>query len=162
MTPSHRQNVGPHPRPSMSTKPMFHRVFAAEPSVVRKTLVDIRARFGAGLDEDTMGRLELVLAEVLNNVAEHAVDVRQGTSIHLCIVRQDAGFACAITDDGVSLPQECLQPRNLPQDGATELPEGGFGWYLIQDLTQALCYYRERHRNFLAFSVPFDGVERAH
>lgn len=161
MTPTYRQKVGRHLETSVSTKPMFHRVFAAEPTTVRKTLVDIRARFGNGQDEDTMGRLELVLAEVLNNVAEHAVDMRQGTSIHLCIVRQDAGFACAVTDDGVSLPQECLQPRNLPQDGAPELPEGGFGWYLIQDLTQALCYYRERHRNFLAFSVPFQGAEPA-
>ena len=34
------------------------------------------------------------------------------------------------------------------------LPEGGFGWYLIQDLTASLSYFREGRRNFLAFIVP--------
>ena len=36
-----------------------------------------------------------------------------------------------------------------------DLPEGGFGWCLIQGLTQSLCYYREGQRNCLAFMVPY-------
>ena len=34
------------------------------------------------------------------------------------------------------------------------MPEGGYGWYLIQDLTASLSYFREGRRNFLAFIVP--------
>ena len=78
--------------------------------------------------------------------------------IHLCIVRHESGLACAITDNGISVPADCLLPRDLPRNDVADLPEGGFGWYLIQDLTQALCYYREQQRNFLAFSVPFAEV----
>ena len=48
-------------------------------------------------------------------------------------------------------PALCVPPH-LPKP--EELPEGGFGWYLIQDLTQELCYYREDRRNFLAFRIP--------
>ena len=180
---------------------MFHRVFRADPVAVRGVLADIRHRFRNDVCADTLGRLELVLAEVMNNVAEHGPQPRvarpkentpaataandapattldagpaktpDGTAdgtpamrrrpptpaIHLCIVRHVNGLACAVTDDGVSLPDHCLLPRALPEIGDEGLPEGGFGWFLIQDLTQALCYYREERRNFLAFSVPFAG-----
>lgn len=157
MTPSRRQNADPRLHKAPMIKPMFHRVFDAQPGSVRQVLAEVRARFCAGVDPDAVGRLELVLAEVLNNVTEHGAEARRRTSIYLSIVQHETGFACAVTDDGVSLPAECLQPRILPQEGASELPEGGFGWYLIQDLTQALCYYREHHRNFLAFTVPFEA-----
>ena len=173
---------------------MFHRVFRADPVVVRNVLADIRQRFRDDVCDDTLGRLELVLAEVMNNVAEHGPQPRDpanrippgsaprqsippdggagdiisnsGSSlrrrpstpaIHLCIVRHTNGLACAVTDDGVSLPDHCLLPRSLPAPNDEGLPVGGFGWFLIQDLTQALCYYREERRNFLAFSVPFDA-----
>ena len=155
-------NIPFKPKPRGRTlrprQPMFHRVFEAELNNVRTVLNDIRKRFSGDVSDDTMGRLELVLAEVMNNVAKHGgavASARDLPSIHLCIVRHESGLACAITDDGVSLPSECLLPRNLPQIDQDALPEGGFGWYLIQDLTQALCYYREERRNFLAFSIPF-------
>jgi serine/threonine-protein kinase RsbW len=166
-------------RISLSPQPMFHRVLRAQPLTVRDTLADIRRRFAAEIDEDALGRLELVLAEVMNNVAEHgpghpasgdqASGRRSGDRaedrandriedgaplIHLCIVRHTGGLSCAITDDGVSLPLGCLLPRGTPSTGELDLPEGGFGWFLIQDLTQELCYYREERRNFLAFRVP--------
>lgn len=160
MTSTERQKAGIGSRASTRTQPMFHRILQAHSEVVRDTLADIRERFQQEVSADTLGRLELVLAEVLNNVTEHAGQSGQPPSIHLCIVRHDAGLACAITDDGMSLPDECLLPRDLPQADGSDLPEGGFGWYLIQDLTQALCYYRESQRNFLAFSVPFVQPER--
>ncbi|WCR11236.1 ATP-binding protein [Paracoccus stylophorae] len=164
MTSTERQNAGLNARAATRTQPMFHRVLTASPDAVRGALIDIRARFRTEIGEDTLGRLELVLAEVMNNVTEHAAipagHIRP-PSIHISIVRHDTGLACAITDDGVSLPAACILPRSLPVIDPQDLPEGGFGWYLIQDLTQALCYYREGPRNFLAFSVPFtDGAER--
>lgn len=141
-------------------QPMFHRILQANPATVRSTLGDIRRRFRDNVSADALGRLELVLAEVMNNVTEHGAQLirRDTPSIHICIVRHDSGLACAITDDGQSLPVECLQPRGLPSLAGAELPEGGWGWYLIQDLTQALSYYREDRRNFLAFNVPFGQI----
>ena len=157
----------------LKSHPMFHRIFPAEPMAVRAVLDDVRQRFHDVVCEDTLGRLELVLAEVMNNVTEHGAPEgtgpegtgpegagpRTAPSIHLCVVRHDSGLACAITDDGITLPVECLSPRSLPELIEDSLPEGGFGWYLIQDLTQALCYYREDRRNFLAFSIPSPDTE---
>lgn len=163
MTPSERSDPGIGTRASALTQPMFHRVLNAHPMIVRDTLQDVRQRFRGEVGEDTLGRLELVLAEVMNNVAEHAplgqAEQARLPVIHLCIVRHSSGLACALTDDGISLPDDCLLPRSLPPMVADDLPEGGFGWFLIQDLTQALCYYREESRNYLAFSIPFAQME---
>ncbi|WP_108503236.1 ATP-binding protein [Paracoccus indicus] len=142
-------------------QPMFHRVLNAQPLTVRDTLTDMRRRFAADVGEDTLGRLELVLAELMNNVAEHAPAAGRRNEarvpvIHLCVVRHKSGLACALTDDGVSLPDDCVLPRSLPPAIPEDLPEGGFGWFLIQDLTQALSYYRRESRNYLAFNIPFE------
>ncbi|VDS08239.1 hypothetical protein PARHAE_01422 [Paracoccus haematequi] len=159
MSSTERQNAGPKPRTLTRSQPMFHRVLQADPNDVRQALKDLRARFAPQLSADTMGRLELVLAEVMNNVVEHAelalLPDAMSRSIHLCVVMHDNGLSCAITDDGGRLPADCLLPRNLPVMDPLDLPEGGFGWCLIQGLTQSLCYYREDQRNCLAFMVPY-------
>lgn len=154
MNQSGRQNAA---RPGPATpqlRPMLHRVLSAEPQIVRATLAEVRRRFLSEIGPEAMGRLELVLAEVMNNVAEHAAQSQVPPVIHLCIVTQEHSLACALSDDGAHLPADCLLPRGLPPLVDGELPEGGFGWYLVQDLTQELCYYREDRRNFLAFCIP--------
>lgn len=157
MTRTGSRQAAPIRRRQLDTQPLFNRIVPARPMAVRAALVDVRARFHDAVSEDTLGRLELVLAEIMNNVAEHGAGIGDAPLplIHLSIVRHDTGLACAITDDGLSLPAHCLQPRILPRGIGDAPPEGGFGWYLIQDLTQSLCYYREDRRNFLAFSIPF-------
>ena len=57
------------------------------------------------------------------------------------------------TPDAPGPDQPAADAVALPDPAG--LPEGGFGWFLIQDLTQALCYYRRESRNYLAFNIPF-------
>ncbi|MFT4012072.1 MAG: ATP-binding protein [Paracoccus sp. (in: a-proteobacteria)] len=157
-----------------SRQPMFHRIFRADPLTVRDALTFLRQRFAGTAGEEVIARVELALAEVLNNICEHGsrpsvarpTDHLQSPLIHLCVIRHVGGIACAITDDGKPLPTECLDRRSLPyisaegdDDAVLSLPEGGFGWYLIQDLTASLSYFREGRRNFLAFIVPIDSPE---
>lgn len=154
------------------TQPIvFHRVLRANSLSVRRILAEVRRSFGARLADDVAGRLELALAEVLNNIVEHgnrtacdpggayaeatARTVRTRT-IHLLVKCGPGGLACVITDDGVLLPGDCLSPRSLPSCECG-LPEGGFGWYLIQDLVADLSYSREGNRNYLAFTIPQQG-----
>lgn len=150
--------------------PMLHRIFRADPLTVREALAYLHERFDGSAADDVIARVELALAEVLNNICEHGgqddalrLDGRaHAPLIHLCVARHTGGIACAITDDGLPLPPACLDPRTLPytvpdppEDAVIAmLPEGGFGWYLIQDLTASLSYFREGRRNFLAFIVP--------
>lgn len=139
--------------------PMLNRVIAADPLAVRQVLIELADRLRPALEPEELAHLELALAEILNNIVEHAyVGTDQGL-IHLSVVCSEKVLSCAVADDGASLPAECLAPRALPGAGDGDvktmaLPEGGFGWVLIQGLCQDLCYYRENDRNFLAFAMP--------
>jgi len=157
-------------QPPPGRRPMFHRIFRADPATVRAALLFLRERFDGTAGEEVIAKLELALAEVLNNICEHGTRneaMRLGGRphaplIHLCVARHVGGIACAVTDDGRPLPPSCLDPRGLPYSGpgprdaeaVVMLPEGGFGWFLIQELTASLSYFREGRRNFLAFIVP--------
>ena len=114
---------------------------------------------------DICGDIELALAELLNNVVEHALDgIKDGAvEIH---ARREAGDLClTVTDNGRPMPDGALPDGNpanvdLPLQ---ELPEGGFGWFLIRDLTRDVTYRRVGHENRVEmwFALP-GGKEAAH
>jgi serine/threonine-protein kinase RsbW len=134
----------------------FRLHFAANPHAVRAALQAAIACFQRQISADVAGSLELVLAETLNNIVEHGYAGRENGVISLTIVREGPGLICSVCDDGSPVPEACLAAPQLPAtDVATAaLPEGGFGWFLIRDLTRDLGYRRERGRNTLAFRVP--------
>ena len=55
-------------------------------------------------------------------------------------------------------------PRAWPHDlealGEQDLPEGGFGWFLIRELTHDLTYRRDGSRNHLSFRMVLGGTSR--
>lgn len=114
------------------------------------------------LSDDGFACAELVLAEVLNNVVEHAYAVREGY-IELDLRHCDGALACTVTDTGRPMP------RGTPPSGnemvvnvpLEDVPEGGFGWFLIRSLTHELAYRRERGANRLSFKLPLDYRDQA-
>jgi serine/threonine-protein kinase RsbW len=114
---------------------------------------------GLGLDPDALIRMELVLAEVLNNIVEHAFcDTGRGeialeTSVHSNTIW------CHLTDGGRPMPGGKPPPArryDLGEMDMLDLPEGGFGWGLIRDLTSSLAYDRSGAQNRLTFSIDLD------
>jgi serine/threonine-protein kinase RsbW len=126
-------------------------VIRAEPASVRAALGQVTSSSPVvELAPDQRATVELVLAEVLNNVAEHAY---AGTSGHVAVtVALDRdGLRCDVVDEGVSMPGGVLPRGDLPTD---PMAEGGFGWHLIRSLTRNLQYRRQRGANRLSFVVP--------
>lgn len=147
------------PERARQVRPMLNRAIEATPVAVRQLLLEVSRRFSPTLVPAMMADLELALAEVLNNIVEHAYEGMERGLIHVSVVHSGTGLSCAVADDGCSLPAECLSPRLSPGaerggDPLMTLPEGGFGWFLIQGLCQDVCYYRENDRNFLVFALP--------
>jgi len=135
---------------------IFHHSFAADPLAVRQALRMALARFTRHMTPDEAGTLELLLAEVLNNIVEHGYADTGAGIITLSMVRDGRGLSCSVSDDGIELPADCLDRpiaidslRPIPDD----LPEGGFGWFLIRDLAEDLGYHRVDGRNLLAFRM---------
>ena len=130
-------------------------VLTADPPSVREGL----ARMVASLPMVAMGTdhratAELVLAEVLNNVAEHAYADGAGF-VAVSLRHSGAGLHVLVQDQGRPMPGGAAPLGHLPTsaDGA-DLPEGGFGWHLIRSLTRDLQYTRAGPENRLSFVIP--------
>lgn len=105
----------------------------------------------SGLSPDDRGTAEIVLAEVLNNIVEHAYATSAGR-IRLCLSLSEDRLDCRIEDEGRSMPAGLPPSGRLPD--VRELPEGGFGWHLIRTLSSGLQYERQGQTNRLSFSLP--------
>ncbi|WP_298567019.1 ATP-binding protein [uncultured Aliiroseovarius sp.] len=113
------------------------------------------------LSQDEKGVVEIVLAEVLNNIVEHAYDDTHTGVIELTVSRQDDDLIFLVLDDGLPLP-EAKVPAGAAHNLNTptsDLPEGGFGWFLIKQLTRNLSYQRSGNRNRLSFSIALKDTQ---
>ncbi len=121
---------------------------------VRKTMQDLAGgTLFATLPQDLRENAEIVLAEVLNNIVEHAYADRSG-DITLALDLQPQGLLCQINDKGAPMPDLALPEGQLqPLDRIDDLPEGGFGWFLIRSLTEDLTYRHDAEGNCLSFRL---------
>lgn len=106
-----------------------------------------------GIPEDDRGTAEIVLAEALNNIVEHAYSGQNG-EIEISLQVSTNALVCRISDSGLPMPDCVLPSGKLAEHGEREdLPEGGFGWHLIRRLSSDLKYHRESGRNHLSFRL---------
>ncbi len=108
------------------------------------------------LPPDAMPVFELVLAEVLNNIVEHALAGQPDGRIDIDIsAAAPSGLTCCIRDNGRAMPGGVLPSGDLPDIcvDLRDMPEGGFGWHLIRSLTSDLTYRRSAGGNALSFAV---------
>jgi serine/threonine-protein kinase RsbW len=120
---------------------------------VRDLLSRGRARLAeAGVPEACLGTVELVWAEALNNIAEHAYAGTVAGQVHMEVKVEGPLVSATIRDCGNPLPDFALPPGRLPDSsGPVEsLPEGGFGWFLIRDLCDSVAYWHENGENHLS------------
>ncbi|MEM9970533.1 MAG: ATP-binding protein [Pseudomonadota bacterium] len=111
-------------------------------------------------DEDESS-IELILAEALNNVVEHAYPPGHDGNVKLVLRHGRAGLLIEIRDTGRPMPNGRTPLGLHPHENHPEnaLPEGGYGWYLIRQLTTDVVYDRENGENFLIFRVPVGTLE---
>ena len=114
-----------------------------------------------GFDANLAGTVEIVLAEVMNNIVEHAYAGRGDGLISLQMAAGDAGLNFTVTDRGHPLPKGTIRKveRDLENTPVADLPEGGFGWQLIQNITEQLDYRRVEDTNQLCFQVPVTAAQ---
>ncbi|MBV7408810.1 ATP-binding protein [Maritimibacter sp. DP1N21-5] len=138
----------------------LHLIFPAAHASVRRALATvITVLRNAGVGPDACGMVELVLAEALNNVVEHAYEDRGYGLIELETWRDGGSLRVRLCDDGLALPNGRIPAPTRASDPVDrcDLPEGGFGWSIIRDLTVDLRYRRDGARNELSFALPLVG-----
>ena len=123
---------------------------------VRNALEEARATWRDwGIVAQCSADAEQVLAEVLNNVVEHAHQEDPNGTVHLTCASQGKDLVFEVRDNGRPMPNlELPEGRLADITGVLEdLPEGGFGWFLIRTLTEDLSYVRDDGWNRLRFKI---------
>lgn len=153
------------PYGSAPERKRLHLVFPASETSVRTALLSARRTLcSMGIGPDAASVVELVFAEALNNIVEHAYGKLGPGIIELAARLDGHSLAVRVIDDGMPMPGGSVPPGQthdleVPID---RLPEGGFGWGMIRDLTDDLSYRRDGARNELRFTVDldsFDGID---
>ena len=111
---------------------------------------------------DVIDELELVLAEALNNVVEHAYLYAENGEINILLRLRPSQIRVTITDSGRAFdgpPQ--LKDMNVEDMDFEELPEGGFGWNLIRTLTDDVEFEHKDKQNRLTLTRNLGAVASA-
>lgn len=112
-----------------------------------------------GLSEARTNDVQIALSEAVNNVVEHAyAGVAPGDVRIRCKLNNNQLWV-NIHDAGMPLPDERL-PAGKPVDlsvPTADLPEGGFGWFLIRELTTQIQYERQSGNNQLSLCFDVDA-----
>lgn len=140
----------------------FEISLAATQDAVRDALKSfLNELVSLGLTDEALSRVELVTAETLNNIVEHAFcnDQQPGFIRVRCAFRAD-GMHLRFTDFGAPMP-DLKAPDRKSFDTETaipNLPEGGFGWGLIRDLTEEISYRRSGPLNSLSMRININSI----
>lgn len=143
--------------PEVVASPAFlQQRFGGTTDAVRLHLETLEAAARAdGLNEDQYSDLLIVLGEVLNNIVEHAFGDRVDGWIACSVMRDCDRFSIETCDNGTPLPPALLQGGSLPDLDVPDedVPEGGFGWFIVHSLTDDMTYERAEGLNRLSFSL---------
>lgn len=109
-----------------------------------------------GLPAGKAGDIKIALAEAINNVAEHAYADIPEANVHVVCHLCPRALKVVIADSGTPMPDLRVPAGRMAHLGniRQNLPEGGFGWFLIRQLTSEIRY--ERHRGHNRLYLEFD------
>ncbi len=134
----------------------FEVVFPADELELRQALAKAMTFLDTlSVPPEGRGMVEVVLAEIANNVIEHAYAGKAPGMIEIRIERRADTLRCVILDEGRPMaggtaPAGKMQALDVRR---ADLPEGGFGWLMIRELTENLSYVRIGNRNRLEFTM---------
>jgi serine/threonine-protein kinase RsbW len=107
----------------------------------------------AGIAWSELEKLDLVLEEILINVARYAYTPGAG-AVEVAYAQEGPGrLRVEISDFGrVFNPLEADQP-DLSR-GLADRPIGGLGVFLVKSMVESIAYRRQEGRNILSFTFP--------
>lgn len=127
-------------------------IVEGSPRGVRRALGQMMRALGPlALNPAAAGAVELVLAEALNNVVEHAYAGRGGRIVLDCQPAAD-GIHVILRDRGIAMPGGRVPPAGPAR--ASGGSDSGFGWDIIRQIAEEITYRREGGENLLMFRVP--------
>jgi anti-sigma regulatory factor (Ser/Thr protein kinase) len=106
----------------------------------------------AGLDSDDMNKLDLVLEEILVNIARYAYQGGAG-DVEVAYSAEPGSLLVEVTDQGRGFNPLDAAPPDLAL-GLGDRPIGGLGVLLVRQIVGSLSYRRRDGQNTLSFRFP--------
>ncbi len=96
------------------------------------------------IGDDLQSSVSIAITEGLNNIVEHALIARPQEIIDLALSVDAVQVFVLLQDGGDAMPgwQVPVGYRADLSVARTDLPEGGFGWTMIQSLSDHIDYSR--------------------
>lgn len=110
----------------------------------------------AGVAEDELGKLDLVLEEILINVARYAYTPETGEVEVAYAPAGPSKLLVEVADFGRIFNPLAADPPDLSR-GLADRQIGGLGVFLVRSMVDSIDYRREEDRNILSFIFPLDG-----
>jgi serine/threonine-protein kinase RsbW len=107
----------------------------------------------AGLVAEQLDQLDLILEEILINIARYAYASGNGVVEVRYSLFQARKLRVEIIDSGRAFNPLALDPQDLSR-GLAERPIGGLGVFLVRSLVDSIVYRREQECNILSFTFP--------
>ena len=137
----------------------FSLAMTASEASVREALAQLRqALVDDDIGDSLCSSVEIALAEALNNIAEHAYPGDTPGPVDIAARINPHTVTFELRDNGREMPGSRIPDGILPDNEVPldDLPEGGFGWFLLHSLTQSLNYEREDGQNRLTLTFARD------
>ena len=134
----------------------YHAHFSSDPNIVGDVVSGVIETVAPLLGSaDDVPSLEIALFEIINNIAEHAYAGDINGPIELSVKTHGTGLEFSVVDRGAEMPGLSIPVTRSPNLAVPvqDLPEGGFGWFLIRTLVKDLMYRRVGHENCLTFRI---------
>jgi anti-sigma regulatory factor (Ser/Thr protein kinase) len=116
-----------------------------------------RGAVAAGIAESDLVKLDLVLEEILINVARYAYTPETGLVEVAYAPTGPRKLYIEIADFGRVFNPLQADPPDLSR-GLADRPIGGLGVFLVRSMVDSIAYRRDGDRNILSFTFPAAGV----
>ncbi len=115
-----------------------------------------RAAADAGFETKDLNTLDLVIEEIVVNIATYAYDQPESGYAELaCEVEGPRRLALEISDEGQAFNPLAVQPPDLTR-GLGDRPVGGLGIFLVKSIAKSIAYRRDHGRNVLSCTLVAD------
>jgi serine/threonine-protein kinase RsbW len=109
-----------------------------------------------GIAPGEIDQLDLVMEEILMNVARHAYAPQTG-DVQVTYWQASPGrLRIEVSDQGHPFDPLAADPPDLSR-GLADRPIGGLGVFLVRSLVESMSYRRENGCNVLSFESPGHG-----
>jgi serine phosphatase RsbU (regulator of sigma subunit)/anti-sigma regulatory factor (Ser/Thr protein kinase) len=134
----------------------------SSPSEVRLLAQFCTSAIAGIFSEEEVASIELAIVEAANNIVEHAYNFEEGHPIQLSLSHRGDCLELLFFDKGPAFEHSRIAKPDFLWENVDDIPEGGWGVYLINSIMDSVEFDRQGNINILKMikkfsSDKFDG-----